>query len=92
MAVVVASKLKLLYLARLFEEETDDEHGLTGPQIISKMAEKGIDVERKTLYRDIECLRAFGYNIIKYNRRPVEYGLATREFQEAELMLLADAV
>ena len=46
MAVVVASKLKLLYLARLFEEETDDEHGLTGPQIISKRAEKGIDVQR----------------------------------------------
>ena len=92
MAEVVASKLKLLHLARIFERETDDDHGLTAPQIIGKLAELGVNVERKTLYRDIDCLRAFGYNILKYNRAPVEYGLATRDFQEQELLLLADAV
>ena len=90
MAEVVASKLKLLHLARIFERETDDDHGLTAPQIIGKLAELGVNVERKTLYRDIDCLRAFGYNILKYNRAPVEYGLA--DFQEQELLLLADAV
>ncbi len=72
MAEVVASKLKLLHLARIFERETDDDHGLTAPQIIGKLAELGVNVERKTLYRDIDCLRAFGYNILKYNRAPVE--------------------
>ncbi len=92
MAEVVASKLKLLHLARIFEKETDDNHGLTGPQLISKLAELGIQVERKTLYRDIECLRTFGYDIVKYERRPVQYGLASRNFQEQELTLLADAV
>ena len=92
MAEVVASKLKLLHLARIFERETDDDHGLTAPQIIGKLAELGVNIERKTLYRDIDCLRAFGYNILKYNRAPVEYGLATRDFQEQELLLLADAV
>lgn len=92
MAEVVASKLKLLHLARIFERETDDDHGLTAPQIIGKLAELGVNVERKTLYRDIDCLRAFGYNILKYNRAPVEYGLATRDFQGQELLLLADAV
>ena len=88
-AEVVASKLKLLHLARIFERETDDDHGLTAPQIIGKLAELGVNVERKTLYRDIDCLRSFGYNILKYNRAPVEYGLATRDFQEQELLLLA---
>ena len=39
MAEVVASKLKLLHLARIFERETDDDHGLTAPQIIGKLAE-----------------------------------------------------
>lgn len=92
MAEVVANKLKLMHLARIFERETDDDHGLTAPQIIGKLAELGVNVERKTLYRDIDCLRAFGYNILKYNRAPVEYGLATRDFQEQELLLLADAV
>ncbi len=91
MAEVVASKLKLLHLARIFERETDDDHGLTAPQIIGKLAELGVNVERKTLYRDIDCLRAFGYNILKYNRAPVEYGLAAR-FQAKQELLLADAV
>lgn len=39
MAEVVASKLKLLHLARIFERETDDGHGLTAPQILSKIDE-----------------------------------------------------
>ena len=69
MAEVVASKLKLLHLARIFERETDDDHGLTAPQIIGKLAELGVNVERKTLYRDIDCLRAFGYNILKAQSR-----------------------
>ena len=80
-----------MYLAKLLESETDDEHGLTGPQIIQRLAELGIAVERKTLYRDLDCLREFGY-IVKYQRSPIEYGLASREFQESELLLLADAV
>ena len=87
-----AQKLKLMYLAKLLGNETDDEHGLTGPQIIQRLAELGIAVERKTLYRDLDCLREFGYNIVKYQRSPIEYGLASREFQESELLLLADAV
>ena len=85
-------KLKLLYLAKIFEEETDDNHGLTGPQLIDRLADYGIALERKTLYRDIQCLIDFGYDIQKYQRAPVEYGLATRDFQESELYLLADAV
>ena len=85
-------KLKLIYLARIFEDETDDDHGLTGPQLIEMLAEKGVEVERKTLYRDIDCLRQAGYDIQKYQRSPVEYGLASREFEQPELMLMADAV
>ena len=87
-----AQKLKLMHLARILENETDDDHGLTGPQIIERLAALGIAVERKTLYRDLDCLREFGYDIVKYQRSPVEYGLASREFQESELLLLADAV
>ena len=87
-----AQKLKLLHLAEIFQRETDDEHGLTGPELISKLAERGVDVERKTLYRDIDCLREFGYDIQKYQRSKPEWGLATRDFQDGELLLLADAV
>ncbi|MGN0078221.1 MAG: helix-turn-helix transcriptional regulator [Coriobacteriales bacterium] len=85
-------KLKLVHLIRILEEETDDEHGLTGPQLIAALAERGVTVERKTLYRDLEALRSAGYDVQKYQRSPVEYGLATRAFEQPELLLLADAV
>lgn len=87
-----AQKLKLMYLAQIFETETDEKHGLTGPQLIERLAELGITVERKTLYRDIKCLKEYGYDIEKYQRAPVEYGLASRKFEKTELLLLADAV
>lgn len=51
-----------------------------------------MDVERKTLYDDIECLKSFGFDIQKYQRSKKEWGLASRRFQDAELLLMADAV
>lgn len=86
-------KLKIIYLLRILQQETDDEHGLTGPQIISRLAERGVEVERKTLYRDLECLRKAGYDIQQYtHRRPPEYGLVPHEFPPEDLLLMADAV
>ena len=82
-------KLKLVHLIRILEEETDDEHGLTGPQLIAALAERGVAVERKTLYRDLEALRSAGYDVQKYQRSSVEYGLASREFEQPELPLRA---
>lgn len=85
-------KLKLLYLAKIFQEETDEKHGITMPQIIERLSEYGISAERKSLYRDINLLRDFGFDIQKYHRAPVEYGLNRHMFSHTELMLLADAV
>ena len=93
MAEVVKSKLKLLYLAKIFRSETDEEHGLSVQQIIEKLAEKGIEVERKTVYRDLDCLRAFGLDITENSsHRPNTYHLVNREFQDEELLLMGDAV
>lgn len=85
-------KLKLLYLAKIFQEETDGKTGLTMPQIIEHLREYGISAERKALYRDIEALREFGMDIQRYNRSPMQYALANREFSQPELLLLVDAV
>ncbi len=87
-----SEKTRCLHLVKIFEEETDDDHGLSTPQLIEKLAERGLSVERKTLYDDIKSLQNFGYDIQSYQRHPVEYGLATRKFQAEELMLMADAV
>lgn len=85
-------KLKLLYLAKILMEETDDDHGLTRQEIEDRLREHDIKIERKTFYNDIKCLEAFGFDIMVYQRYPIEYGLASRRFSESELLLLADAI
>lgn len=85
-------KLKLLHLMKMLYDETDENHGLTTPQLIEGLAELGIDAERKSIYRDIETLRDFGLDIAKLPTRPTSYALASRAFSATELMLLTDAV
>ena len=57
-------KLKMLYLAEILSEETDDRHSLTIQEITEKLAALGVNADRKTLYRDLEELRRFGMDII----------------------------
>jgi predicted DNA-binding transcriptional regulator YafY len=86
-------KLKMLYLVKIFEEETDDGHALTMPQIISKLEAYGVNADRKTIYRDIDELRRFGYDIIATKEaRNWYYHLGSREFELPELKLLVDSV
>ena len=87
-----SQKLKILHLARIFFEKTDDEHGLSTPQLIEELALVGVNVERKALYRDIEALRDFGLDIVRIKGRPVAYALASRVFSFGELSLIVDAV
>ncbi len=85
-------RLKLLYLLRILSDESDDERGLTMPQIIDRLNEYGISAERKAVYRDLEALRVYGFEIGTLPRRPVQYVLKGRLFDQAELLLLVDAV
>ena len=86
-------KLKMLYLARIFAEQTDDEHGLTMAEIIQKLDACGVSADRKTLYLDFEELRRFGLDILSEQRgRNTYYSLGAREFELPELKLLVDSV
>lgn len=87
-----SKKLKLLHLMEILRTETDPEHGLTMPQIVDRLAEKGIPAERKSLYTDIDALREFGMDIRTLRKKPVQYCLAERDFELSQLMLLVDAV
>ena len=42
-------KLKLLYLKQFFEEETDEDHPATMPDILAYLDSKGIHAERKSI-------------------------------------------
>ncbi len=77
----------------ILRENTDDEHGITMPEIIEKLDAMGIQAERKSVYKDIENLQDYGYEISgdkvggKYR-----YYLLDRNFELPELKLLVDAV
>lgn len=92
MAKSCNQKEKILYLMRLFLEETDMEHPLSRKQLEEKLADIGIHAERKTLYHDIETLKLYGLDIAYRKERPEGYFLASREFELPELKLLVDAV
>ena len=86
-------KQKMLYLAKIFSEETDDEHYLTMAQIIDKLAAYGVNANRKTLYVDFDELRKFGLDIIATQEgRDHYYHLGVRTFELPELKLLVDSV
>lgn len=86
------SKLKLLYIKQILEDETDAEHGISMTRLIERLNEFDIPAERKGVYRDIQTLRDFGIEIQTYQRSPVEYAIARHDFSLSELMLLVDAV
>ena len=62
-------KLKMLYLVKLFSMETDEDHALTMPEIVDKLAACGVNADRKTLYQDFEELRRFGLDIIAEHKK-----------------------
>ena len=66
---VFNQKIKILYLMRIFLEQTDEEHPMSVKELISYLNSLGISAERKTVYDDIETLRNFGMDIL--STRPV---------------------
>ncbi len=62
-------------------------------EIIGALKAYGIDVERKTIYADIEALRQFGLDIIGVREGNTHYyHIGGRDFELAELKLLVDSV
>ncbi len=86
-------KFRLLYLQKIFLERTDEEHGITMPEIVKALKEYGVSAERKSLYGDIQALQEYGMDIVGEQKgRSYSYYIASREFEQPELKLLVDAV
>lgn len=80
-------------MADLFRQKTDEEHPLTGNQLIDILAAEGIKAERKTIYDDIATLCDSGLNIeTTKSGHSNAYYLGERLFQDEELFVLSDAV
>lgn len=85
-------KIKILYLMKMLEQNTDDDHGLTMGEIIAALKSAGIEAERKSLYDDLDVLRDFGLDIQQRRDAEIRYHLVGRDFELPELKLLVDAV
>lgn len=86
-------KLKILYLAKILLENTDADHDITLQEIIDKLDANNVTAERKSLYDDINQLNDFGIKIKKTQYgKTFHYQVADRDFEIAELKLLADSV
>ena len=58
-------KIKILYLLDTLQQKTDENKGLTIPEIFDELYLKGISAERKAIYSDISALKEAGFEIQK---------------------------
>ena len=79
-----SQKQKFLTLIQILYEETDEYHPLSAPQLLELLAERGIECERKAIYRDIESLVDFGFDIMQ-STCPPGYFWGGRLFEMPEL-------
>ena len=89
--MVNEKKSSVLYVLDILQEYTDSNHCLTYAGIAEKLKTLyDIEIERKTIARDIDILLFKGYDIIKRGNNGVF--LAGRKFEEGELLYLVDAI
>lgn len=86
------TKLKLLKIWEMLCRETDENNSMPSTVIIKNLSEMGIPCDRRTLYKDIEALNENGYEVLCKRSRQNEYYVLDRNFNDAELHILIDAV
>lgn len=92
MAKTRDQKKKLLFVYKILMEQTDENHPMNTAQLIDALEKYDIYAERKSIYTDIDALKAYGCDILNKSTRPAGYYVASRDFEEIELKLLVDTV
>ena len=85
-------KSRMIVLAQMFYEHTDQNHPMTGFQILEYLREHNVPANEKTLRGDIKLLQDLGLDIVKIVSRPNLFYWGERQFELPELKLLVDAV
>ena len=89
----INGKLRPLYLVRILRERTDEDHYLTTAQLCSILKDEyGMETHRTTIKSDIEMLQKAGFGIQTVRSTQNQYNFIEREFDDAELKMLIDAV
>lgn len=92
MSHTTSQKIKLLVLYDMLCRLTDEEHALNTDELIKFLEEKGIRVDPRVLKSDIDMLNDYGYEVLSYKKKYYYYYVASRQFESAEIAMLADIV
>lgn len=72
---------------------TDEDHILTAREIMDLLKAKyNTEIERRTLYSNIDVLEQAGYVISKFDDNGKSYYLQEKQFDKAEILLLCNAI
>ena len=85
-------RLRLLKLWEMLNTESDEDNPLGTEEIRRKLAQYGIDCDRRTLYSDIDTLVAAGYEIFCHRGKSNLYYVMDRKFSVPEILIVMDAV
>ena len=89
----IDAKLRPIYLVNILKERTDEDHYLTTSQLCTILKDEyGMDTHRTTIKSDIEMLQKAGFGIQTVRSTQNQYNFIEREFDDAELKMLIDAV
>lgn len=92
MAKSKGQQLKEVAILDILKNCSDENNPVNAAQITEKLYEKGISAERKAVYRGIEALIDYGYDIL-FTRTPrAGYYIVDKLFELPEIYLLTDAV
>ncbi len=86
-------KTSIICLLKILEENTDENHILTQPELLEMLNSRyGLDLDRRTLYKNITMLSDLGYEISDYKDNGKGYYLLGRQFEKSEVFLLANTI
>ena len=87
-----AFRIRLVKILEILRQDTDEDHPMGTQALIKKLADTGIECDRRTLYRDIQVLNDHGYEVLHTRGISNEYYVIDRSFDVPELRILMDAV
>ena len=80
-------------LLEILKKESDAEHPLSQKRVAELLEmQYGIVLERRAFYNNFDMLQTFGYDISTWHDNGHGYYLKSRQFDEAEVLLLCNAL
>ena len=86
-------KTSVLALLEILKEYTDEYHVLTQPELLNLLDTiYHVSLDRRTLYKNVQMLQDFGYEISTFSDNGKGYYLDARQFEPSQVNLLCNAI